>query len=100
MPATPHVLVPRPEELDVEFYRATVASDRLCTDVVMKDGARLRFDHVGFNSFGSTAMNVFVAKASGLVKDFGDNVAAWREFTRGGTPKEISTAQRMKLEYF
>ena len=44
-----------------------LASDRLCADVVMKDGARLRFEHVGFNSFGSTAMNVFVSKASGLV---------------------------------
>jgi hypothetical protein len=33
-------------------------------------------------------------------KDFGDDVAAWREFTRGGAPKEISTVQRMKLEYF
>ena len=29
-PATPHVLVPRPDELDVEFYRATVAAGRLC----------------------------------------------------------------------
>lgn len=44
-----------------------LASDRLCTDVVMKDGARLRFDRVGFNAFGSTAVNVFVAKAGGLV---------------------------------
>ncbi len=44
-----------------------LASDRLCADVVMKDGSRLRFEHVGFNSFGSTAMNVFVSKASGLV---------------------------------
>ncbi len=43
-----------------------LASDRLCADVVMKDGARLRFERVGFNSFGSTAMNVFVSKASGL----------------------------------
>jgi len=33
-------------------------------------------------------------------KDFGDEVGAWREFARGGSPKEISTAQRMKLDYF
>jgi HEAT repeat protein len=33
-------------------------------------------------------------------KDFGDSVASWREFVRGGAPKEISTAQRMKLDYF
>jgi hypothetical protein len=44
-----------------------LASDSLCTDVVMKDGAQLRFDRVGFNSFGSTAMNVIVGKAGGLV---------------------------------
>lgn len=33
-------------------------------------------------------------------KDFGDNVSAWREFIQGGTPPEISTTQRMKLDYF
>jgi len=44
-----------------------LASDELCADVVMKDGARLRFEHVGFKSFGSTAVNVVVAMAGGLV---------------------------------
>jgi hypothetical protein len=44
-----------------------LASDRLCTEVVMKDGARLRFERVGFNAFGSTAVNVVVAEAGGLV---------------------------------
>jgi hypothetical protein len=44
-----------------------LASDRLCTEVVMKDGVRLRFERVGFNSFGSTAVNVVVAEAGGLV---------------------------------
>jgi uncharacterized OB-fold protein len=29
-PATPHVLIPRPDELDVEFYQATVAAGQLC----------------------------------------------------------------------
>lgn len=33
-------------------------------------------------------------------KDFGDNVVSWREFANGGRPEEISTAQRMKLDYF
>jgi hypothetical protein len=33
-------------------------------------------------------------------KDFGDSVNAWREYVAGGAPKEISTAQRMKLDYF
>jgi HEAT repeat protein len=37
-------------------------------------------------------------KATG--KDFGDNVSAWREFVHGGSPAEISTAQRLKLDYF
>jgi hypothetical protein len=44
-----------------------LASDSLCAEVLTKDGARLRFDRVGFNSFGSTASNVFVAEAGGLV---------------------------------
>ena len=44
-----------------------LASDRLCIDVVMRDGARLRFDRVGFNSFGSSAVNVVLSRASGLV---------------------------------
>jgi hypothetical protein len=44
-----------------------LADDSLCADVVMKDGTRLQFDHVGFNSFGATAVNVFVAKAGGLM---------------------------------
>ena len=46
---------------------SVLASDSLCTEVITKDGARLRFDHVGFNSFGSAAVNVYVAEASGLV---------------------------------
>ena len=44
-----------------------LANDGLCAEVVTKDGATLRFDHVGFNSFGSTAANVYVVEAAGLV---------------------------------
>ena len=44
-----------------------LAGDSLCVDIVMKDGARLRFERIGFNSFGSTAVNVVVAEAGGLV---------------------------------
>ncbi|MGC3971526.1 MAG: HEAT repeat domain-containing protein [Pirellulales bacterium] len=34
-------------------------------------------------------------------KDFGDNVAAWRDYTRGsGAPAEISLVDRMKLKAF
>ncbi len=43
------------------------ASDDLCADVVFGDGAALRFEHVGYNSFGPTAVNVIVAEAGGLV---------------------------------
>jgi hypothetical protein len=45
---------------------SVLASDALCADVVMRDGARMRFERVGFNSFGSTAVNVVVAKAGRL----------------------------------
>jgi HEAT repeat protein len=33
-------------------------------------------------------------------KDFGDNVNAWNEFVRGGSPPEISASERLKLKYF
>jgi hypothetical protein len=46
---------------------AIFASDSLCADVITKEGAELRFARVGFNSFGSNAVNVVVAEASGLV---------------------------------
>lgn len=53
--------------VDVGCGGSLLASDELCADVVMKDGYRLRFERVGFNSLGSTAVNVVVGKASGLV---------------------------------
>ena len=46
---------------------AVLASDELCADIVANDGAKLRFERVGFNSFGATAVNVVVAEAGGLV---------------------------------
>lgn len=33
-------------------------------------------------------------------KDFGDDANAWREYARGGNPKEISLVQRTKLDVF
>jgi HEAT repeat protein len=33
-------------------------------------------------------------------KDFGDNANAWREYLRGGSPPEISLAERLKLQAF
>jgi hypothetical protein len=44
-----------------------LANEGLCADVVMKDGARLRFEHVGSHAFGTNAVNVFVAAADRLV---------------------------------
>ena len=43
-----------------------LASDRLCTDVVMKDGARLRFDHVGLQFIWLDRDECVRRKASGL----------------------------------
>jgi hypothetical protein len=51
---------------NVECGSSVLAGDAVCADVVMKDGARLRFEHLGFNSLGSTAVNVVVAKAGHL----------------------------------
>jgi hypothetical protein len=54
--------------VEVSCSGGVLASDGLCVDLVMKeDGAHLRFEHVGFHSLGSTAVNVFVAEAGGLV---------------------------------
>lgn len=52
--------------VNVQCGSSVLAGDAFCADVVMKDGARFRFEHVGFNSFGSTAVNVVVAKAGSL----------------------------------
>lgn len=43
-----------------------LAGDNWCADLTMKDGARLTFERIGFNAFGSAAVNVFVAEAGGL----------------------------------
>lgn len=44
-----------------------LAGDGLCAAVVMKGGATLRFDRVGFRAFGPTAVNIVVAEAGDLV---------------------------------
>ena len=54
-------------EVHLSCGGGVLASDSLCAEVLTKDGARLRFDRVGFNSFGSTASNVVVSEAGGLV---------------------------------
>jgi hypothetical protein len=43
-----------------------LASDSHCLALTMKDGAKLTFDRVGFHSFGTAAVNVFVSEAAGL----------------------------------
>jgi hypothetical protein len=43
-----------------------LANDSWCADVTMEDGTRLKFERIGFNAFGSAAVNVFVAEAGGL----------------------------------
>ena len=45
---------------------SVLATNTVCADVVMKDGARFRFERAGLDSFGSTATNVVVAKAGPL----------------------------------
>lgn len=52
--------------IKLECGGSILASDRWCADLVMKDGARLKFERIGFNAFGSSALNVFVADAAGL----------------------------------
>ena len=54
-------------KVHIECGGSVLASDSLCVEIVTKDEATLRFDRVGFNSFGSTAVNVFVSEAGGLV---------------------------------
>jgi hypothetical protein len=51
----------------VECGGRIFASDEWCAEVIMKDGAKIRFARVGFNSFGGTATNVIVDEAGGLV---------------------------------
>src|SRR5918993_945579 len=51
------------KQVSVGCEGAILASDRLCADVVVGEGAKIRFERVGFNSFGSTAVNIVVAEA-------------------------------------
>ena len=51
---------------EVECGSAVFAGDELCAEVVMKDGARIHFSRLGFNSFGVAARNVVVDEAGGL----------------------------------
>ena len=59
--------IPEVMQATVGCEGAILASDSLCADLITKDGTELRFERLGFNSFGSTAVHVVVAEASGLV---------------------------------
>jgi hypothetical protein len=57
-------------EVTVGCEGAVLASDGLCADVVTRvdESPRLlRFERVGFGSFGSNATNIVVSEAAGLV---------------------------------
>ena len=53
------------QQVSVGCEGAILASDSLCADVVTSEGKALRFERVGFNSFGANATNVVVAEADG-----------------------------------
>jgi hypothetical protein len=52
---------------DVECGSSVFAGDEFCASVVMKDGAKIHFSHLGFHSFGAAAAFVVVDEAGGLV---------------------------------
>jgi hypothetical protein len=52
---------------EVECGSRLLAADALCAEVVMKDGAKIHFSRLGFDSFGATAKNIVVDEAGGLV---------------------------------
>jgi hypothetical protein len=59
--------IPEVTQVSVGCEGAMFATDSLCADVITKEGAELRFERVGAKSFSSSAVNVVVAEASGLV---------------------------------
>jgi len=52
---------------DVECGSRVFAGDELCASVIMKDGAKIHFSHLGFNAFGAAAVFVVVDEAGGLI---------------------------------
>ena len=51
----------------IECGGGVFAGDAISARVEMVDGAVVKFEHLGFNAFGSNAVNVVVSEASGLV---------------------------------
>ena len=52
---------------DIECAGGIFAGDGVKATLVFNEGGSLMFERLGFNSFGSTAVNIVVAEASGLV---------------------------------
>jgi hypothetical protein len=51
----------------VECEAGVLAGDAVKATLEFNQGGKLTFDRLGFNAFGSTAVNIVVAEASGLV---------------------------------
>lgn len=52
--------------VDVQCQSRVFASDGLCVEVVTKFDDHIRFERVGFASFGASAMNVIVSRVNHL----------------------------------
>jgi hypothetical protein len=50
----------------VECGGAVLAGDEIRAALEFKEGGKLTFDRLGFNAFGTTAVNIVVTEASGL----------------------------------
>ncbi len=59
--------VPGVMMVDVTCESRVLASDGLCVEVVTTHDDHIRFERVGFASFGTSAMNIFVARVGRLV---------------------------------
>lgn len=51
----------------IECEAGVFAGDRAKVTLEYHDGGRLKFEQLGFNAFGSTAVNVVLVEAGGLV---------------------------------
>lgn len=63
---------------DVQCAGAVFASNSLCATVVFRDGNHIRFERIGANAFGASALNVVVGQVNALVPRLAtcDGVAA------------------------
>ena len=59
--------MPEVQQVSVGCEGVLLASNALCADVVTSEKKAIRFERVGFKSFGANATNVVVAEADGWV---------------------------------